>query len=112
MGQGTKLAEIRRRSPRFCFEATITLSIGEPPAISHGRALGLSASGIAAAFPGDLKMGDMVELEFVLPVTRIPLHVRAIVRNRIRDRYGLEFLPLSPAQRQVLEAAFSVLSPL
>ena len=54
--------------------------------------------GIAILTVADLTVGEVVELQFKL--RQNVLRLRAIIRNRKGARYGVEFLTLSPQQRE------------
>ena len=63
-----------------------------------GQAVEVSQGGIAILTVADLTVGEAVELQFKL--SRNVLHLRAIIRNTKGARYGMEFLTLSPHQRE------------
>jgi len=67
-------------------EVTVRAENGSVP----GRAIDMSASGMAVILPVELPIGTTVELEIRLPT--IPVTTRAIVRNRNVFRHGLEFV--------------------
>ncbi|MGE5112367.1 MAG: PilZ domain-containing protein [Acidobacteriaceae bacterium] len=67
-------------------------------AIARGQ--DVSAGGMAMFVPIELRKEDALEIEFTLPHSRLPLRVRAMVRNSDGHRYGLEFLNLTDVQKQ------------
>lgn len=67
-------------------------------AIARGQ--DVSAGGMAMFVPIELRKEDALEIEFTLPHSRLPLRIRAVVRNADGHRYGLEFLNLADAQKQ------------
>jgi len=78
-----------RRHLRFKFEVDISIH-----SRTGGRLMGytvdISESGIAAMLTLEVPLGEILELEFVLPFG--PVIVRAIVRERNAFRYGFEFV--------------------
>ena len=68
-----------------------------------GRTVEISACGASALIPGDIRTGEVVELQFVL--NGIEMRLRAVVRSRFGARYGFEFLTLSAKQRTEIEKA-------
>lgn len=68
-----------------------------------GQASDLGQGGISAHVAVDLNPGDIVTLEFTLPYSRLPLRLSANVSNRNGYRYGLEFVTLSPEQRDGIQ---------
>ena len=60
--------------------------------------LRIGQGGIAILTVADLTVGEVVELQFKL--SQNVLRLRAIIRNRKGARDGMEFLTLSPQQRQ------------
>ena len=75
-----------------------------------GRSTELGQDGIGATLTGDLETGEIVSLEFPLPLSPYPLKVRAIVRYRQGLRYGFEFLTLSDAQRDTVRRVCEILA--
>ena len=102
----------RRANPRFVFSGRVIMFEAERTEVTGGRALGISLSGLAAVLPRDLSLGQTVELEFAFPLSSDPLHLRAIVRNRIGDRYGFEFVSLSTDHLHAIERGCITLAPL
>lgn len=65
----------------------------------------LSEGGMSVVSPLELPMSEVVEVEFTLTGVRLPLRIKALVRNRNGSRYGLEFLSLTDAQKADIKAA-------
>jgi hypothetical protein len=85
-----------RREPRFPVDTRVTINHAEQTA--SGQAVEVSQGGIAILTVADLTVGEVVELQFKL--RQNVLRLRAIIRNRKGARYGMEFLTLSPQQRE------------
>src|SRR5437868_12047031 len=82
----------QRRWRRFHFDVPIRLVVqGSHRTEVVGRGCDLSEGGIAVHAPIDMNVGDLVEVEFTPAYSGMPVRVRAIVRNRCRYIYGLEF---------------------
>jgi c-di-GMP-binding flagellar brake protein YcgR len=102
-----------RTHPRYLFETAVSLTTPEPARqVLRGKSIDVSEGGISVRVPAELAIGIIVQLEFTVPPQREPIRVRAIVRNSIISRYGMEFLTLTAEQRgQVLRYCLT-LTPL
>ena len=65
------------------------------------------ASGLLAL---GLEPGEVVSMDFPLPLSPYPIKLRAIVRYRIGLHYGFEFLTPTTEQRASLERVCSMLA--
>jgi hypothetical protein len=101
-----------RRFPRFAIDARIKVRMFQAGEFRScwGRSTELGQDGIGATLTGELETGEIVSLEFPLPLSPYPLKVRAIVRYRQGLRYGFEFLTLSDDQRNMLHRVCEVLA--
>src|SRR5206468_7994812 len=63
-----------------------------------------------ATLTGDLEPGEVVSMEFSLPLTAYPLKLRAVVRHRRGLHYGFEFLTVIQAQRTAIQRVCQVLA--
>ncbi len=75
-----------------------------------GRTNELGQDGIGATLSGELQSGEVVSLEFPIPVPTHLLKVRAIVRYSDGLRCGFEFLVVTEEQRDLLRQVCVVLS--
>ncbi len=75
-----------------------------------GRSTELGEDGIGATLTGEIEPGEVVSMELCLPVTSLPMRVRALARYRSGLRHGFEFLALSEEQRELLHRVCTVLS--
>lgn len=85
-----------RRDPRFPVDTRVT--VNHAGQTVSGQAVEVSQGGIAILTVANLTVGEVVELQFRL--RQNVLLLRAIIRNRKGARYGMEFLTLSPQQRE------------
>ena len=85
-----------RREPRFPVDTRVT--VNHAGQTVPGQAVEVGQGGIAILTVADLTVGEVVELQFKLRQNM--LRLRAIIRNRKGARYGMEFLTLSPQQRE------------
>jgi PilZ domain len=101
-----------RRFPRYNLDVKMGVSVFRTGSIFSlwGRSTELGMDGIGATLTGDLESGEVVSLEFPLPLSANPLKMRAIVRYRQGLHYGFEFLTLSPEQRTLLERVCGILA--
>ena len=76
-----------------------------------GRSNEMGEDGISATLTGELAPGEVVTMEFTLPLSTDAMRLRAVVRYRGGFRYGFEFLTLRDAQRSAIRRALDVLLP-
>ena len=110
---GKKLAAAHvRRYPRFAIDVRLQVRMFQNGEFQScwGRSTELGPDGIGATLTGELESGEIVSLEFPLPLSPYPLKVRAIVRYRQGLRYGFEFLTLSDAQRDTIRRVCEMLA--
>jgi|SRR6266581_3868897 len=74
-----------------------------------GRSNEIGEDGISATLTGSLESGEVVSMEFMLPVSTEAMKIRAAVRYQSGFRYGFEFLTLSESQREKIHRALQVL---
>ncbi len=101
-----------RRFSRSRFDARIEVSVfREGQTTSYwGRTSELSVDGIGATLSGQLQVGEVVSLEFPIPVPPHIIKVRAVVRYSDGLRCGFEFLVVTEEQRLLLREACVVLT--
>jgi hypothetical protein len=75
-----------------------------------GRSTELGLDGIGGTLTGDLEPGEVVSMEFAIPLHPCPLKLRAVVRYRTGLHYGFEFLTPTPDQRASLDRACQMLA--
>ena len=68
----------------------------------HGRTKDIAEGGLGATIPGNIEIGDIVELELQLQETQDPLKIRAEVRYRRGFQYGFRFLNITEQQRELI----------
>jgi hypothetical protein len=84
----------KRRFPRFDIAVPLrvnALRSGVPDAIP-GRCKNMGQGGLAAILTEELSPGDVVVVEFSLPLVSAAIKLRAQVRSQDRLHHGLEFL--------------------
>jgi PilZ domain len=111
--QGTSHAYSRqRRYPRHRLDARIQISVfrdGVTTAL-WGRTNELGEDGVGATLSGELHAGEVVSMEFSIPVLPYVMKVRAIVRYSEGLRCGFEFLILTDEQKETLCRVCEVLT--
>jgi hypothetical protein len=90
-----------RLCPRFKLGANLKIHHGTGELLS-GYALDISESGISAMLPIEVSMGEVVELDFDLPLGLVS--VRAVVRERNAFRYGFQFVQPNAAHQFIVDA--------
>jgi hypothetical protein len=111
---GTARAYARRRQfSRHHLDASIKASVFREGQTSTcwGRTAELGEDGIGATLSGELKVGEVVSLEFSLPLPPRLMKLRAVVRYREGLRCGFEFLILTEKQKLILREVCSALPP-
>jgi hypothetical protein len=99
-----------RRSPRCRIDVTVQVSVfREGQTTTYwGRATELGQNGMGATLGGELLIGEVVSVEFPIPLPPNVMKLRAVVRYGKGLRYGFEFLVIPDEQklalRQVCEA--------
>jgi len=107
-----KTAPYTRRYPRHSIDVRIDVQVFRQGEVSYfwGRSNELGLDGMGATLTGELFPGEVVSMEFPLPLSPYPLKLRAIVRYRIGLHYGFEFLTPTPEQKRSLERVCQILS--
>ena len=101
-----------RRFPRYVLDVRLVVQVFRSGAVSYlwGRSTEIGADGIGATLTGDLDPGEVVSMEFPLPLAAYPLKLRAAVRHRDGLHYGFEFLTLTEDQHKILERVCQMLA--
>jgi TonB family protein len=89
------------RRPLFVPLDVIVLRSGIPENLP-GRCTDLSEGGVGAIVAGELIPGQQVAIELRLPNMGVPVRSRALVRYQQRLQCGLQFVGLTPEQRQMI----------
>jgi hypothetical protein len=84
----------RRKSPRYWLSVPLTIRASDGSAMP-GLSVEISEGGMSAMASGPLKVGERVEME---PVEGGK--VSALVRHKLGQMYGFEFVDLSVEQAQ------------
>jgi hypothetical protein len=93
-GQTHEIVEARRH-PRFKLEVSIRVYPRGCPVV-RGDTVDISESGISAMLRQEVPVGEVVRLEFALPLGEVEL--LALVRQRNAFRYGFQFVETSSAE--------------
>ncbi len=93
-----------RRFERYRFDVRVQVSVFRDGHTFDlwGRTNELGLDGIGATLTGELKSGEVVSLEFPIPVAPLVMRVRAIVRYSQGLRCGFEFLVVNSQQRDTM----------
>jgi hypothetical protein len=112
-GQAAARAQRRlRRYSRYRFDVRVQLSVFRDGQTSTywGRTSELGQDGIGATLSGELQSGEVVALEFPIPLPPNLMKVRAVVRYSEGLRCGFEFLVVTEEQRLLLRQVCVVLA--
>jgi hypothetical protein len=78
-----------RRHPRYKLDVEMRVYPRDCPVV-RGHSVDLSESGVAVMLRDELPIGEIVRLEFTVPLG--PVEVHALVCQRNAFRYGLQFV--------------------
>lgn len=84
----------QRIHPRYPLEVDIRIYPRDWPVV-RGHTVDISQSGIAAVVSTEVPLGEVVRLEFTVPLGNV--EVFALVRQRNAFRYGFQFVEESSA---------------
>ena len=87
-----------RRHPRYKLEVAISI-YARNRSVIRGYTVDISESGISAMLRDDVRLGEVVRLEFTLPVGEV--EILALARQRNAFRFGFEFLEDTAAQKLI-----------
>ncbi len=101
-----------RRFSRYRFDVRVQVSVfreGHTTAY-WGRTNELGQDGIGATLSGELQAGEVVSLEFPIPLPPHVMKVRAVVRYSDGLRCGFELLVVTEEQREILRQVCVVIA--
>src|SRR5438552_16637433 len=92
-----------RRFPRYPLDVRLAVHVFRAGAVSYfwRRSTEIGADGIGATLTGDLNPGEVVSMQFPLPLATYPTKPRAPVRHRNTLHYTFEFLALNEDQHKI-----------
>jgi hypothetical protein len=102
----------QRRFSRYRFDARIQVSVFREglTATCWGRTSTLGQDGIGATLSGELRAGEVVSLEFPVPLPPHLMKLRAVVRYSEGLSCGFEFLVMTGEQKLMLHQVCVVLA--
>jgi c-di-GMP-binding flagellar brake protein YcgR len=84
----------RRNQPRFDLEVSVRI-YPRGRGVARGHTVDISQSGIAVMLVDEIPTGEVVRIEFTLPLGKVDTHDLVCQRNAFR--YGLQFLESAKA---------------
>src|SRR5436305_791595 len=110
-GDKKKSSRKMRRFPRYQLDGRMLVHIFREGVNSTiwGRSTMLGNEGVGATLTGDLELGEVVGIEFSVPLCAQAVKLRAIVRYRNGFQYGFEFLAVDTQQREAIQRACDIL---
>ncbi len=104
----------RRRHPRYSadFRVTVSYLLENQYQNLEGHCRDLSQAGVGILLAAQLNVGEVADLNFLLPGSALLWEVRAVVRYRRGYQYGFEFLSLTSEQQGALNSYLQGLKPL
>jgi c-di-GMP-binding flagellar brake protein YcgR len=113
MSTGTqKNWAVERRWPRYKVDLRlkVVLNSREGRNFTFGQGSDVSEGGMAAYIPAEIEVGEIVQIEVMLPYSTELVVVRAEVRNKNGFRYGLEYVLISPDHKELLKKSLRTLA--
>jgi len=113
MSTGTQKSwTMERRWPRYKVDLRlkVVLNHHEGRNFTFGQGSDVSEGGMAAYIPAELEIGEVVQIELMLPYSKEMVVVRAEVRNKNGFRYGLEYVLISPDHKELLMKSLRTLA--
>lgn len=106
--------EAIRSRQRLCLSIPVCLVIQRPDKVLlvDARFRDISDEGAAMYAAVELAIDSEVQVEFTPRFDHAPLRVRAIVRNRRKYVYGLEFYPRDAGEDETLRLLRAMLLPI
>ncbi len=103
MGAHTAFTQARRW-PRYKLNVPVRVIVDSQKKVRvvDGRGTELNEGGMAITVGAELKIGELVAVEFTPPYSR-PVRVPAQVRNRNGYNYGVEFSPQAAGDHEKVE---------
>jgi hypothetical protein len=93
-GQTDEIVDARRH-PRYKLEVDIRIYPRDCPVV-RGHTVDISESGISAMLRVEVPVGEVLRLEFALPLGDV--EVLALVRHQSAFRYGFQFVEAGSAK--------------
>ncbi len=81
-----------RRWPRFAVKLPVRVYRDLPCGADEALGTNLNAGGMAVRTTVDLRVGDLISVEFTPPYGQQMVTTRCFVRNANRENYGVEFV--------------------
>lgn len=100
------------RPLRYSFDSKVTLTIyrsGQKREM-WGRTADISPGGIAATLSGTLDVGEIASIR--IEIEKKTMELRAVVRHRQGHFCGLQFLSMTPEQREIIKSVCEHLRPI
>jgi hypothetical protein len=108
---GKKPARSKRQFPRYELDVRMLVHVfreGKSTTL-WGRSNMLGIEGLGGTLTGELEVGEVVGLEFPVPLCSQPVKLRGAVRYKNGFQYGFEFLAMDATQRQAIQRALQIL---
>jgi PilZ domain len=104
LAQATAKTQRRRKFSRHRLDARVQLSVFREGLTTKlwGRTSEIGQDGVGATLSGEVRVGEVVSLEFPIPLPPHIMKVRAVVRYSEGLRCGLEFLVVTNEQKLTL----------
>jgi hypothetical protein len=90
----------KRRWRRYDFQVPVTLTTRNGNEKIPARGSNLNEGGLTAYAEAELTLGDELKAEFRPPFSSTALNLPVVVKNRIGNRYGMEFMGTNSAELQ------------
>ncbi len=105
---------LTRTNSRFAIRVPVVVKVMRSGSlvVIEGRSTDLNEQGLGAVLDQEMSPGELVALEFKLPMSDELFTPRATVRRRTGANYGFEFVHIDPEQQKAIRNFCEVLPPL
>lgn len=94
--------KVTRSFARFALEVPVSAMLSESASIpvSSGKMRDISLGGVGAILDPPVGVGQRLWLEFLLPQAASAMRLLCKVRHNYGERFGFQFLNITPEQRE------------
>jgi hypothetical protein len=104
----SQLSDSGRKTERVHLDISVQV-VTETGAMTFGRSHDVSCKGMSVYFAIELVVGAPIRVKFTLPNSRLALDLKAIIKNRVGFRYGIQFTEATAAELEEIRRVSGIL---
>ena len=104
----SQVSDSGRKTERVHLDISVQV-LTEGGAITFGRSHDVSRKGMSLYFAIELEVGAPIRVRFTLPNSRLALDLKAVIRNRVGFRYGVQFAEATAAELEEIARVAGIL---